>query len=630
LARQDEISSTERLLDLIRGKSAKDSDSTVFPPTYSPAVGVKPSFLQALAFKKKITIGVDIGRKGLRLVKIGQTGDKKPELLDYSYIPFDPSISRNTPHFLRLFKSALATFCGASEKFEIWSAISSASVETRYLRIPKVPKKQISNVVYWTYKKDVAFSEQSEVFDYDVLGDILEDGVPKIEIMAYSAPKQEIEELKNIFTKSGYSLSGISIIPFTLQNLFRTQWVKDGKNVCTLFVGSDWSRIAIFSNGNLMLSRDIKAGIKSMIEAFREEIDKKQPEQSPLPVQSDEADVFESFDEKPDHSTDKAQKLLFDFIDNNSSETGAGELSAIDSERLFGMILPALDRVVRQIERTIRHYYLQARDASVGKIFISGKISINRRIIDYISDQLGLPAESIDPFASGALLSAGVSVPESESEREAFIPAVGMALSNNAHTPNFIFTYKEKERLALNLRIKRLVFGSSLLVMAICIGFSFWQSWMLDQKKSSIAKLERQLEQYSPVVDQNLIVSMVTKAQNNIDTAEAFVKKYHAMGVISELTQITPPDIRLSNIAAEMGWPKGYLPSEKTSLGQQKKIVIEGVVFGNRLTFESTLAGYLIKLKSSPMFSQPVIKEKSYVFFENQEVLRFIAQLEFT
>lgn len=630
MARHDEISSTEKLLDLIRGKSAKDSDLPVFPPAYPSAGGVKPSLLKAIAFKKKITIGVDIGRKDLRLVKIGQTGDKKPELLGYSCIPFDPSVPKNTPHFLRLFKSALATFCDASGKFEIWSAISSANVETRYLRIPRVPKKQISNAVYWTYKKDVAFSEQSEVFDYDVLGDILEDGVPKMEVMAYSAPKQEIEELKNIFTKSGYPLSGISIIPFILQNLFRTQWVKDGKNVCTLFVGSDWSRIAIFSNDNLVLSRDIKAGIKSMIEALREEIDKKQPEQSPLLVQSDEADVLEGFDEKSDLNADRAQKLFFNFIDNTSPATGAGDTPDIDSERLFSMILPALERVVRQIERTIRHYYLQAGDVSVGKIFISGKISINRRIIDYISDQLGLPAESIDPFASGALLSAGVSAPESESERGAFIPAVGMALSSNAHTPNFIFTYKDKEKLALNLRVKRLLFGTSLIVMAICIGFSFWQSWILDQKKSSIAQLERQMEQYSPVVDQNLIVSMVTRAQNNIDTAEAFVKKYHAMGVISELTQITPPDIRLSNISAEMGWPKGYLPSEKTNLGQQKILVIEGVIFGNRLTFESVLAGYLVKLKSSPMFRQPVIKEKSYVFFENQEVLRFLAQLELT
>jgi len=46
------------------------------------------------------------------------------------------------------------------------------------------------------------------------------------------------------------------------------------------------------------------------------------------------------------------------------------------------------------------------------------------------------------------------------------------------------------------------------------------------------------------------------------------------------------------------------------------------------LTSESLLAGYLIKLKSSPMFGKPVIKKKYYDVFEDQEVLRFTAQLE--
>ena len=196
MARYDEISSTEKLLDLIRGNRGKDSESPAFSPSPSSAGGVKSSFFKAFTFRKKNVVGVDIGPKDLRLAKIGPSADKNPELLDYSHIPVDPSIPKNSPRFYRFFKSALADFCDPSEQFEIWSIVSSANVETRYLRIPKVPKKQISTAVYWTYKKDISFNEQSEVFDYEVLGDIIEDGIPKIEAMAYSAPKQEIDELK--------------------------------------------------------------------------------------------------------------------------------------------------------------------------------------------------------------------------------------------------------------------------------------------------------------------------------------------------------------------------------------------------------------------------------------------------
>jgi len=185
LARQDEISSTERLLDLIRGKDVKDPDSSVIHPSYSAAAETKFSFLKAFTLKRKIIVGVDIGRKNLRLVKVSQSADKNLELLDCLRVPFDPKVPQKSPRFHHFLRSALERFCDPSETLEIWSTISTANVETRYLRIPKVPKKQIFNAVFWTYKKDISFDEQNDIFDYEILGDILEDGVQKTEVMAY-------------------------------------------------------------------------------------------------------------------------------------------------------------------------------------------------------------------------------------------------------------------------------------------------------------------------------------------------------------------------------------------------------------------------------------------------------------
>ncbi len=626
----DEISSTEKLLDLIRGKSVKGSGLPVLSPSPYYTGGMKASFLKAFTLKKKIVVGVDISSQDLRLVKIGQFGEQAGELLNYSHTPFDPSINKSNPRFLPLLKSALTTICDTSKQYEIWSTISSANVETRYLRIPKVSKKQISNAVYWTYKKDISFNEQNEVFDYDVLGDIIEDGIAKIEVMAYSAPKREIDELSSIFSQSGYPLTGISMVPFALQNLFRTRWIEDGNNVCSLFVGSDWSRIAIFSKGNLVLSRDIKAGIKSMLEAIREEIGRNQPELSeqsrPLDS-SDETALLENFDENYNGDMDKAHELLFGLIDNTLPLSEKLKVLDSNSENVFRMILPALDRVTRQIERTIRHYYLNFGDEHVRKIYVSGQISPNRSIVNYISDQLNLATENIDPFVPGSYSSGDFSAPESESERWSFVPAFGLALSNNTHTPNFIFTYKDKEKFALKMLVKRLVFGGCLLLIMITIGFSIWQSTVLDRKKAGIAQLQQQMEQYNPVVDQNLIISMVAKTKRNIDTAEAFVAKYLMMAVISEITEITPSEIRLASITADLSGPKGY-SSLKESQGQKKLLKIEGIILGDRLTFEASLAGYLVKLKNSPMFSRATINKKDYVLFEGQEVLRYTAQLE--
>lgn len=390
MARQDEISSTERLLDLIRGKGVKDSDSSVIYPSHSAVATTKFSFLKAFTLKRKIIIGVDIGRKNIRLVKVSQSADKKLELLDCLRVPLDPKVPQKSPRFHRYLRSALERFCKPSENLEIWSTISSANVETRYLRIPKAPKKQLFNAVFWTYKKDISFDEHNDVFDYEILGDILEDGVQKTEVMAYSAPKQEVDELADIFSKSGYPLTGISIVPFALQNLFRTQWLKDGTNVCSLFVGTDWSRIAVFSNGSLVLSRGIKAGIQSMVEAIREEIDINRPERLLTPADGDHTPVLENYNESYDGDTDPALKLLTGFIDDTLPSNGEEESLNVNSEKLFGTIQPALDRVIRQVERTLRHYTLNFGDVAIGTVYISGQISSNRHVVNYIDEQLGL------------------------------------------------------------------------------------------------------------------------------------------------------------------------------------------------------------------------------------------------
>jgi len=576
LARHDEISSTEKLLDLIRGKSDTASDSTSIVPRQSTTSSLKNSLIQAFPLKKKIVVGVDIGGGELKMVKIGQALDKKQELLEYSSLPFESDMSKDSPQFSSFLKSALKDFCGDLKKVEIWSSISSANVTTRYLRIPLVPKKQVANAVYWTFKKEVSFNENKEIFDFDVLGEIAEDGDEKIEVMSYAAPKREISQLKHIFSKSGYPLTGISIVPFALQNLVRSQWIEtDGENTCTLFIGSDWSRIAIFSKGNLVLSRDIKAGIKSMIASISEKADKDLPEESVVTDDTDGTAMGVSLDDT-------------DSLTLTDAESGL----KYKADDIFKMILPALERVIRQVERTIKHFSLNYKDGGVNKIFISGEVSGNRRIVDYIGDQLSLNVDTIDLFTSNPFLSSDVSVPDSELERGAFVPAVGMALSNNSTTPNFIFTHEEKEKHTKFLLINRSFIAAFLLLLALCIGVSFWQSDKLDRKRATLSQLQQELEQHSPILDQNLIIKMVAKVQRKTDTLDAISKRYLGMALISEISELTPSNIRLFSIIAEFGQPFAYNQEEKESKDKNKLLNIEGVIFGDRMKLETSLADY--------------------------------------
>jgi len=634
LAKQDEISSTERLLNLIRSKDDDHHTPSDLPQTGMPRKLRKSSAKRKFGSKKNVTLGVDCGKDAVRIALIRRIADKKPVLGHYAGIPYEKGLTFDSPRFPAFLKSVLDDFFGSHRKVNIWSTIPSNNVETRYLRIPKVPKKQLVNTIFWSFKKESDINEKESIFDFEIVGDTVEDGIQKTGVIAYAAPKREVERLKKIFSKAGYPLAGISIVPFALQNLFRTGWTEiGGKNVCTLFIGTDWSRIAIFSNKNLVLCREVKAGLQSMIEAVAEELERIHLEISGSADSGKELAPIDSAMDNASHFTKMARDILNGYIDDDLSNILEEAGLTLDPDDVFQMILPALDRVVQQVERTLEHYYLNYENEYVTKVYISGPICSHGRLVMHISHQLGLSVDYIDPFYTELPGAVDVLSPESAQERGNYVPAIGMALSHNSHTPNFIYTHTEKEKSEKIVRFNRFIFGVSIGLMLICIGYFAWQSNQLDQKKSQVVKLERQLEGYIPRVDQNMILQLATHSFSERQSVDAFANKYKGMAVISEIIKITPSNIRLAGMSIQLGGVGGSRDEGQQKEGRKKErrkktVLMDGVLFGDRLNFESALAGYMVKLEKSPMFGRPEILSQSFEVVDEKEVLRFTAQVE--
>ena len=293
------------------------------------------------------------------------------------------------------------------------------------------------------------------------------------------------------------------------------------------------------------------------------------------------------------------------------------------------MILPALERLVQQVERTLRHFSTQYENARVAKIFISSGVNPHKRIIEYIGVQLGITTETLDPFATNSNFISLISGPESASERSSYTPAMGMALSKNAMTPNFLYTYKDKLKAANSQRINRAIFAVFLGLMVLCVGVSFWQDRLVKEREFKIQQLRIQLERVVVRVDKNLILKLVIENQVNLREISDVAQKYLGVAVISEITDITPTNIRLQSISTIIGSRTGN-DKAKNKAREKGTLVLNGIVQGSRLTLESMLAGYLMELKNSPMFDQPVISEKSFERIGNKDSLRFTARLKLT
>jgi len=618
LARKDEISSTEKLLNLIR-----ENPSSVSPPQPIESAYRPPSegFFTSLRFQKSFGIGVEIGRHEIRIAKINRLSDKSFELIDTTAVSVEPFGGYDTPHLAKALAAVLSRCCSGLKRFDIWCCVASAKVETRCIRIPKLPKKQIPNAVFWTFSKEVAFNENEMLLDFRILGDVKEGGMAKTQVMTFTIPISETKSLKRLFTTAGYPLTGISIVPFAIQNLLKTAIVKPvGDNTCCLFIGRDWSRITIYSDGNLVLSRGIKAGMQSMIDAIAEQFRQQPAEEDAPPSVTDDLEI--DFSEDQDNHESAAREAFLAFLNSDRTPDPAPESRDETRINIFETILPATERLVKQVERTVAHFALHFKGSSITEILISGKVTGNSAIIDYIAAQLDLPVRVLDPFPEQHPFSRRVVIPKFPSERESFVPAIGIGLSSNNLTPNFLFTHRHREK---NNRARQLRIGIS----AACIGLLalllctfLWQEDRLSRSAAEVAQLTRQRDAFSMPLTQDLVMALYAKVNRKRKQIGTLSNRYYTSAVMAEVSQRTPENIRLIAVNARK---KGI------SRGAKKKadatLTIEGLVTGNQIRFETDLASYMFAMEASPLFDKPVVASKRIQYLKERPVLRFTLQL---
>jgi type IV pilus assembly protein PilM len=635
LTSEKEITSTEKLLDVIRGEKMD------MPPGKTPKVpavqGIKRK--RRAGRQKGVSIGVDIGYTQLRFVKVAQRSDKGWELLDYTQVPFERGIERGTGAFAGFLKAELTRYCGSAKGVNLWAMMSAANVEVQNISVPKVSKKELRNAVFWMAKQNTSFNEEETVFDFEVQGEIVEKGIEKLEVLFYAAPQKEVDEMRALFESVGFPLNGLTIAPLALQNIFRANWIPAfGKTVAALYIGRRWSRIDIFSKGNLVMTRDIKAGINSMMESLVDEYEEKRKQrrhnESPaieMPVFDDtpqevlgsqtvdeysETVTVDSVDDHP-LDIDHARELVITLSpDAPSAEEIRGRFG-LTEESIYDMINPALDRLVRQVERTFEHYSVTMGRESIAAVYVSTAMDVYRPIIDYIGEQLNIPSDVLDPLdPEHDFVNMFKAEESSISERSAFVPVLGVALSDVSRTLNLIYTRKDRYKRRRQDWANKTVIAVFLVLMSAVFTYYLYLNGIVQKKQRSVAALEKKYSR-NIQVDEPMIMKMISEVKKEQEDLKAVTARYSGIAALGEIATITPEAVKLLRVQADWGET-----GKKDDKGT-KELFIEGVVSGATETLESSLAAYIFKVRSSPLFDKALIKTKRSEKRSGRDVLRF-------
>lgn len=612
MPRLNEITSTEKLLNLIRGKDNKVSEKpqTIHSSSKYKKILSNP-FNKIIPRQKAVTLGIDIGFSHIRLVKVMRTSDNRWKLIDWKQIPIPPALAKGSDEFARFLKSETSSFCGTWKMVNIWVLMSAANVEVRHIRIPKVSGKEIANAVYWTIKKEVPFDEKENFIDFEVQGEVIEQGINKIAVMAYIAPVREVEDMKRLFSKVDMPLTGITIVPFAIQNIFRNGWCNDfEERFAILFIGNDFSRIDIYNRGSLVMTRDIKAGTNSMIDSLMEEYNLRQKSSGSsgeLPEGTSLAGI------QPGIQIDRAdaREMLFSLDPEFKGESGKDFSVMISKEDIFSMIAPAIERAVRQVERTFGYYATLPGGEKIEKVYVSGVLSVYAPLVEYTGDQLGIKSAMLDIFKRYTDGFREDKMIDLISDRIAVVPALGAALSENKSALNLIFTYKDKEKEASEKRVNRNIFITFAAAVVICSIIFAYQTYSIRQKGIHLTSIQRRFSR-TMYLNRDMVRQVASSVKEQQGALKIYSKRYRGMAVFSELSNITPPEIGLQRLKVSLGGFSTEGQTSESDGASGESVVIEGVINGDRSYAEAALSRYVMKLDSSPMFSQINVKDSNY------------------
>ncbi|PKN20599.1 MAG: hypothetical protein CVU71_02105 [Deltaproteobacteria bacterium HGW-Deltaproteobacteria-6] len=614
MANTKDINSTEKLLNVIRGAKQpfpeKMGGVEDLSPKQKNSDKISVNFPRLFTGKQRFQVGVDIGQNAINFAKMTKTSEGRSLLVDQKIVEFDHQTAEKSGEFSSLLKSSLTAFAGSLEDCDVWTMMDATEVNVSHLKIPNVPKKQLANVIYWAAKKENPIDEKEVIFDYEIQGKINDQGIPKYSVMVYTAPRSEVEKVKNTFSSIGIQLAGITIAPFAIQNMFRTEWITAGESAfASIFIGDEFSRIDIYRKSNLVMTRGIKTGISSMKEAIDEYL---------AGTAANQRINKEHIQEILKDLSADPQKWLKDEVSINWAETGMME-----------MMSPALERLIRQIERTLEYYTASIGFERVEKVYISSVMNVfYYPLLNYISEHLGTKSEFFDPFQGMNASAPGASL--SRVKKASLVPVIGLALSGGRHTPNIIFTYVQKKQEITRKMVNRGIFATFAAALSICVIIMVFQANEIRRLGIQKGKLEKELSLFNPVLtkDQIEILAKDMKVRHQLN--QRYSQRYKGMALISELSYLTPENIRLTSVridipAAGVQIPKtATIPKDTAQKGKNEAVSIQGVVLGPRSAMDVILAQYVMKLENSPMLRGVSLQKSSVANFRKNEVVQFV------
>ena len=596
MKKEQELTSTERLLNKIKDSSPDPTAIAASQPDAVPS-GATPTFrprrkpaLSSTLFPRSARsapTGIIFGKESFSIVTSGTGVDGGAYVADIQNISYPAGVDLFSEGFDDILSRALAGLDPARLS-RVWCVLPDTLVDIRYLKLPRTTGDNLASAAFWSYKKEVVADEKDIVFDFEAVDEITERGVDKLGVCAYSVHKDVVARTREVLEGAGCVVEGITSGAFALQTLVKSRALRpDIENICCVHVGREASAIHIFSGASLMLVRQIRAGLASLAEAM-------------MSAREGE-EVLHLENEGPgDTAVDQLVRYMREM----------GDAAGTDADTLFPALGPAVERIGRQVERTIAFFRQNIQPDRVSAVLIHGEVAGYRPFVRAIADLLGIPVYTPDDVLSSDVRLLHANHLKQEAQ---FLFGLGLVRASLADTPNILFTAADKRAYQKAAIVNKGVWAVFLLALVACIGMVSWQGLTLAGLHNERVRLARETGAGTGDLDQGVLTSISAKVENQQKALRAKTAKLAPRALIHEMVALTPAKIKLSGMTL--------------NLAESRQIDFSGYVMGSAYAQESALAAYVMDLSASPLFERVRVNRRGKARLDGQDVLEFSATI---
>jgi len=327
----------------------------------------------------KELVGIDIGTHSIKLVGLkGAPGRWSLAKYAISEIPVGSIEELSSEERKAVMTSTLRNMLSSTRirTRKVATSVSGNAVIVRYVRFPRMSPSDLEKTIQFEAEPYIPFDIREVNISTHILGDVMEEGQPKMETVLVGAKKELLEERMEIVEGAGLKTLIIDVDAFALENAYEITRDKErAETVMLLNLGATTSNINILENGISKIVRDIFIAGSSFTRAVHKN----------LQVEYSEA---ENLKRKYGLTLTGAEEELESIAAKDETKV---QVSTI--------LMPLVRELVGEVRRSIDYYQAQTGgEKSVDRIMLSGGSSKLNNLDKFLSDELGLPVDINNPF----------------------------------------------------------------------------------------------------------------------------------------------------------------------------------------------------------------------------------------